>query len=447
MNCTIKLNISYLLKKIIEQLIDDINYWYKLEYSDEFLLYLSLNKIVESSKICDKPCMGCLDYELVNRIFIDDFITRIKELNEENSVIINELSLLFDLPKSSNPVTLALDLFSNPKYVNGKLDISQKDIYSNYLNEINCAISTLAINYYIQKKTEFYDIIIDSAPLETEQEITYKLTDQQQGSKIFYIDQNFISEYINDFNFKTQIENIKKADQFRFVFSPYLVEDGIKMNKVFLKDYFENIYNLTNGVFIAKYFGNLSFVTEEIDNLVKRIILWARPTKAAEELKLIDAIYNSYVYPELNKNNKIIQDLNNNPKMFFKMLDEGNYGEELKYLLTSIIVLNSLHLNLDDLANCRIHNDNDFDCINKIGALCQFLDILNYKTEAKKDKNKIKSSYQDTEHLKHAWKADYFVTNDNNLAKRGTYIYSTLGLKTTFITINKFKGMMTIFYK
>ena len=100
---------------------------------------------------------------------------------------------------------------------------------------------------------------------------------------------------------------------------------------------------------------------------------------------------------------------------------------------------------LEELVSGYIKTNNDFDCIDKIDNLCEILDFINFETDT--EEQKIKSSYQDTEHLKHAWKCKYFITNDKKLIKRGKFIYSLLNIDTEFLTISEFKEMMISQYK
>ncbi|EBO7606760.1 hypothetical protein D0649_16895, partial [Salmonella enterica] len=92
---------------------------------------------------------------------------------------------------------------------------------------------------------------------------------------------------------------------------------------------------------------------------------------------------------------------------------------------------------LEDMKAGRIRVDKDYDYVEIIERVSKFLDVINYKTERIRDKKKILSSYQDVQHLAHAWKADYFLTNDDRLIERGSYIYGLLGVKTKFIKDNE----------
>ncbi|MGO5560114.1 hypothetical protein ACTP12_28275, partial [Klebsiella michiganensis] len=82
------------------------------------------------------------------------------------------------------------------------------------------------------------------------------------------------------------------------------------------------------------------------------------------------------------------------------------------------------------------------DLINKIEGLCTFLDLINYKTESTKDKMKVKSSYQDIQHLTHAWKCNYLLTNDKRLISRGEFIYYILRIETKILRANEINTLI-----
>lgn len=64
------------------------------------------------------------------------------------------------------------------------------------------------------------------------------------------------------------------------------------------------------------------------------------------------------------------------------------------------------------------------------------MDAVHFCTLGQKDIKKIKSNLRDCEHLAYAWKADYFITNDNDLTERGQIIYDILNIKTKFLKID-----------
>lgn len=451
MDCTIKLSISYVLKKFIENIIEDINKWHETAYSEEMLLLSRLEKKLQIQEICEKQCMGCLDYILVSKIFLD-FKTKIDETNKKYVELISYILRKLDLKNLNASIEIAIHIISNPKYIKKQLEENQIDKYKEYCDEINGIIIGLKLDYYNQRIVELDDIVLQHSHLVKEQKNNAILVNIDSKIETFYIDQNFISKYINDNSFKSEINNIKIKAKYQFIFSPYLIEDGIKMNQVFLKEYFENIDLLTDGISVTRYDAKLAYVKEEVDFIVERILLWLQATKAGENLKFYRSLYNKYAYPDFKRDEKntLVQKINGNIKKFLKEFDiQSIHSEDNKFERTMEKILYwktvKIGLSFEEIQNLKISFHNDFDKIDKIQKLCDFLDFINYQTD--KEEKKIKSSYQDTEHLKHAWKCKYFITDDKKLIKRGEFIYSILGIETQFLTSNDFKQKMISVYK
>ncbi len=451
MDCVVKLNISYILKILIGKLVSDSDSWMFLKTSEEFNLWIMLEEGLKDRAICEKQCMGCLDYHLVNRIFYS-FIENIKNINNENTDLINLLLDKFSLKNEEDPVSLAFELISNPVYVERQLDKETHHQYRQYVKGVEQAHSALAVEYCQQRMTELNDIIMSNSHCGEMQSFRYDEFEVSPTLNTFYLDQNFVSKCVNDKNFMLQVENYKKNSKSIFLSSAYLIEDGIKMNRVFLKSYFELLFELTNNILIARQGQNLKFFKEQIDSTVERVILWLETTRSAESLKLYKSLYNNYVYPMFNRKNNITQTLNKDIKAFFENVDDDFHPESFDRELNGhniiLLIMSSkgYQFTIQDIKKGHINFDDDCDCMNMIEQLSELMDVINFQTESHKDINKIKSSYQDTEHLKHAWKSDYFITDDVKLIKRGQYIYSLLGIKTKFLKINDFKNMMVGFY-
>ena len=451
MDCTIKLSISYVLKKFIENIIEDINKWHETAYSEEMLLLSRLEEKLQIQEICENQCMGCLDYISVSKMFLD-FRTKIDESNKKYVELIYYILNKLDLKNLKYSIEIAINMISNPKYIKKQLEENQIDKYQEYCDEINGIIIGLQLAYYNQRITELQDVILNYSYLREEQKFNAILFNIDSEIETFYIDQNFIGKYINDNSFQRQIDNIKKKAKYQFVFSPYLIEDGIKMNQVFLKEYFENIDLLTDGISVTRYDDKLVYVKEEVDSIVERILLWLQPTKAGENLKFYWSLYNKHAYPDFKRDEKntLVQSINKDIKKFLKEFDiQSVHSEENKFERTMEKTLYwkivDIGLSFEEIQNLEISCHNDFDKIDKIQKLCDFLDFINYETD--KEEKKIKSSYQDTEHLKHAWRCKYFITDDDKLIKRGVFIYSILGIETQFLTSDDFKKRMIGFYK
>ncbi|MGR3980190.1 hypothetical protein [Pseudoalteromonas sp. 1181_04] len=157
MDCVVKLNISYILKVLIGKLVSDSDSWMDLKTSEEFNLWIMLEDGLKDRIICEKQCMGCLDYHLVNRIFYD-FIENIKIINNKNTDLINCLSDKFSLKNEEDPVSLAFELISNPVYVERQLDEKAHHLYKQYVKGVEQVHSALAVGYCQQRMTELHNI-------------------------------------------------------------------------------------------------------------------------------------------------------------------------------------------------------------------------------------------------------------------------------------------------
>lgn len=452
-SCKLKLAISYTLKNFIEKIVNDINVLSKGIFLEEILVFSQLEEILNDKNICDDRCMGCLDYDLVRNIWIN-FTSKIDKTNKLYEELIIYILQTLKLKQLEGQIEIAFNLSSNPKYIEKQLDEERRNEYNDYVTAINDIFISLKLAFYNQKITEFTDVILQHERLSQEQHIKQEIVTIEKTCTTFYIDQNFIDKYIKDDSLKKQIYDIKQKAKYQFVFSPYLIEDGIKMNQVFLKEYFEHIGSLTNGILMARKNDKLCYVKEEIHSIVDRVLLWQQPTQAAENCKYYLSLCNQYEYPDFKRDgkNSLYLTINKDLKSFLENIDiqcvhlEALQSKKtIEKILYYYMIAKSYPFDLNDLQKGDIKIDNDFDCINKIDKLCQFLDFINYGVD--KEEQKIKSSYQDIEHLKHAWKCKYFITDDKNLIKRGSYIYSLLKLNTIFLDSAQFKDMMICEFK
>ncbi len=175
-SCTIKLAISYTLKNFIEKLINNINQFEELLNSEDILLCNKLDQLIDNKSrdyICENRCMGCLDYVLVNRIF-SNFYTNIEKTNNSSKLLLEHICKTLELKELEHPIIIAINLISNPKYIEKKINEDKKNEYNEYLLEINNHISSLKNDFYNQKITELTDIIFHYDFLTKEQEINQK---------------------------------------------------------------------------------------------------------------------------------------------------------------------------------------------------------------------------------------------------------------------------------
>lgn len=456
MDCLIKHSHSFIIESLIKRLIEDINEYPHLLTTEDFQLLINLDKAVDNRKICHNECLGCLEFARMT-IMLSNFFEGVSRVNEENEATITELCNIFSISKESDPVVLALELIASSDYVKSKIPEKFIPSYEKYLNAIKSEISRLALDHFCHEQAKCHDTILAYAKLEQEQVIAYNPTDISGDKELFYVDQNVVSKYGNDQAFSRQIESFKNKLACRFVYSPYLIEDGVKMSRVRLIEYFDSIEKLTDNTMLVRSENGVILAKENIQVTLERVLLWRNATRAAEDLKIHKRNYNHWGYPHYSRKSKLSERANENINELLASfhpylndslnidLDDYESDQALHRRLSAATIGKSFSLNA--LVNGSITYESDAQCIDCIGDLCEFLDLINFKTEPLSELRKIRSSLQDAEHLKHAWKADYFVTDDKNLRIRGDFIYSTLGLSTKFISTKDLKEKIVSEFK
>lgn len=457
MDCVIKRSLSFVAKGVVKKLIDDVNTYQHLVTTEDWLLLVDLNEAVKDGRICINQCLGCLEFSITVTMLLK-FHAGIIDKNKEYDLIITELCNLFNIPRGCNPITMALDLVASPQYV--KSNISSESIadYEKYVDAVKGEISRLASDYFLHEQAKCNDIILSYGHLESRQITAYESISQLDDLELFYVDQNVISKYGNDENFRRQIENFKDKVGCKFVYSPYVIEDGIKMSRVRLAEYFDSIEKLTDGTMLVRSEHGVALAKENIQFTSDRVLLWRNATRAAEDLKVHMMHFHAWGYPHYSRGSPLSARANKDIYEFLDSLrphiddrscdiDFNDYESDRAICRRLYAATIGKSFSLTELIDRSIKYESDAECMRHIEHLCEFLDLINYQTEPLSDLNKIRSSVQDAEHLKIAWKANYFVTNDQRLRNRGKFIYSVLGLTTSFISIKDLKARIVNEYK
>lgn len=389
---------------------------------------------------------------------LSNFINGIFSANKESEAVVAELRRIFAVPNESDPIVLALDLVVSPDYVKSKIPTESIPLYEKYVDAVKSEISRLALDHFHHKQAKCHDTILAYGNLEQEQVIAYKTEEASAGEELFYVDQNFVSKYGSDQGFSQQIENFKNKVGCKFVYSPYVIEDGVKMSRVRLAEYFETIEVLTENTMLVRSDDGVMLAREDIQVTFDRVLLWRNATRAAEDLKVQKMHCNHWGYPHYSRGSKLSNRVNKNIHVFLESLRpylddrscdfDFNDDESDRALCRRLCAATiGKSFSLQALVDRSIRYEGNAECMACIGDLCDFLDLINYQTEPLSELTKIRSSVQDTEHLKHAWKADYFVTDDKRLRTRGDFIYSALGLGTKFISIKELKERVVSEFK
>ncbi|WP_199934109.1 hypothetical protein [Stenotrophomonas sp. S48] len=432
-----------MIDRLVTRLIDDVNEYSNLLETEDWRLFLSLHQAVDDKKHCQRNCQSCLEFSIMMNMLCD-FFDGVQRKNEENDKLIAELHHLLGIPIASNHVSLALDLVISPSYVKEKIPANLVQPYEKYAIAIRREVSRLAMTHYLNKQNKCNLEILSHANLEQEQVTDYNPASTSAYEELLYVDQNVISKYANDNNFRRQIENFKRKASRQFIYSPYVIEDGVKMSRARLSEYFDSIEKLTDNTMLVRSKNGLILAKENAQITLDRVLLWKNVTRAAEDRKISVMNYNYWGHPYYSRGSKLSERANKDIHEFLASfrpylcevgvdvdLDDHDSDRALYRRLSAATIGKSFSLNA--LVNDSITHESDAQCIACIEHLCEFLDLINYQTEPLSELSKIRSSLQDTEHLKHAWKADYFVTDDRRLRTRGDFIYAKLGLRTKFI--------------
>lgn len=438
---TLKKTHNVLIRNIIESIIRNPEKLREIFFSEEMDSCRDIYSEIPEEHRSNTDSVESIDFILLIQI-LDSFIVRLFETQTKFTNEIESIGIHFNINLKvcrENIVSIYHQTIVNEeRIIASKIDVV--DSYVKYLNDTKNCISSLAVNYSNKRIQDLCGTINGYANLSHTQKIEYIKSDINHDSIIFYMDQNSISKILrNDRNVISQIKNIRNTKEFLLTFSPYLFEDGIKMNAIYMNEYINCIMDITEGLMITRNEQGLGYSTENINTLMIRINDWLPATQAAEKIKVYDSIKNHYSNLSLSSRKP---EINQNLDAFISKISDGNFEKATntdKYIHARLI---SLGLSIDDIKADKINYDNDNHCIDLISKLSDFLDIIGYQTESLSQVNKIKSSYQDSEHLKHAWKAHYLVTDDIKLTQRGSFIYKKLGLETNIINYSEFTSIL-----
>ncbi|WP_447774253.1 hypothetical protein [Aeromonas veronii] len=438
---TLKKIHNVLIRNIIESIIKNPEKLQEIFFSEEMDSCFDIYSKIPEELLSDTSSADSIDFTLLTQLF-SSFFDKLFEIQNEFASEIESIGAHFkinlEVCRKHIVSTYHQTIVNEERIIASKIDVV--DSYIKYLNDTNKCISSLAVNYSNKRILDLSGTITGHADLSHTQQIEYIKSDINHDSVIFYMDQNSISKIMkNDRNIIRQIKSIKNKKNFLLTFSPYLFEDGIKMNAIYMNEYINCIMDVTDGLMITRNEQGLGYFTENINTLIARINHWLPATKAAEEIKVYDSIINYYSNLSLSKRKP---EINKNLDDFISKIYDGDFekaNDTDRYILARLM---SLGLSIKDIKAVQINYNNDNQCIDLIHKLSDFLDIIGYQTESLSQVNKIKSSYQDNEHLKHAWKANYFVTDDVKLKQRGSFIYKKLRLKTNFISYSEFASIL-----
>lgn len=208
MDCLTKLIFSYTWKNIIQKIVDNRNSYSTLTKTHEWELAVHINSTIKERTLCERQCLGCLEFLRVSRMF-NNLNTDITKANKKHKPLLDYLCKTFGINNKIDPIVLALDLTSGSNYVKSRIQNNFISDYGEYEIAINSAFYILALDHYIHEQAKCSDDLMSYADLENKQFISYIPFEKHADQKIFYLDQNIISKCINDSSLRKQIIDFK----------------------------------------------------------------------------------------------------------------------------------------------------------------------------------------------------------------------------------------------
>lgn len=424
---------------VIKIIISNENIPMDFLYSDEFLVWQTLDKVglnIKKLAFTKEYEEFALDCELLS-LALNEYTKSMHNISKKYNEIIEFIKNEFQASDAcENDTSTALPMLKAQKEIRKYLNSNQITEFDNYMSEVGESLRKLKITFLATKINQATDRLLAYAHLEHTQKMQYIPYKQPENSEVYYIDQNFLSNYERDENLRNLV-NVAKANNAIFAYSPYVMEDGIKMNPFFLKSYVDNIYSITNGVCYAVSNTSLCMFTEDISILIKRVKLWEHATKAAEEQHSYQTLLNAELYPRFGKKTPFQEKIKDpNFSGFIEYMKED---KELQKEINGIMQKDIASTLLELSSGKSPGHENDRETISLIDDICKLMNLVNFQSESPTDTKKVKSSFQDIEHLKHSWKADYLISNDDKLRVRGSVIFNLIGSKTKIIKLDEFK--------
>ena len=438
-SCTLAKAASYALVEISENISENIFNLYKLDEFEEISLLYQLEQHKFTTKLC-RSCDGCLDYELLatnlSRL-IDNFIIQyekhfplLKKIEERYSVSYEE---------NNNYIKLILFVITKLKTIKDITDSEVKEILL-LKEKIEGAYYNFCSSYLSHRRAAFQDIVMHLAVINKQQKFGHSEINTKDKTSV-YFDQNMIGHYIDNNKFKKKISKLKDHG-YIFVYSSYIIEDAIKMQRFYMKEFLENLKELTDNKIIIMNNECLSIKQEDIQYPLDRVNLFRPYTIAAEKEMIYRTRSYSVEYPVFSTKGKYYSSINKNlPDFIASIPDLVKQDSQLKKSINRMLAFHCTHLNSNSSGTLSVSLEykSENEKINLIHDLTTMLNIFNYQTENPKDHKKIMSSLQDIEHLKYASIVNYFITEDERLRERAKFIYRALNINTIVMSCDDFE--------
>lgn len=433
LNCLYAYNAAICLREAIGTVVENPKNLLNIPDDKYYIAFCEDYKIIDKASLC-LACEGCLDFEFLTKIWFR-YIYELDEICKNEQIFINNLLNKFHVPGELwEKYYFIMALSENKEFLFENYPEIDKDILERVSSSAKTAYLNLCQTYYSNLIADCNDKVLDLFTVLNKRNLNFSDVNVT-GQTIVYFDTNVFSEYVNNRSFYSLV-NHSKSKLYTYVYSPYILEDGIKSDRIHFLHDCNKLVELTDNKTILAIDDTFLIKKEDVFNCAKRVHLFRDYTQAQEEKNVYNKKFYEVIFLPMPNKKQNSEKLNKDFFSFFQ--NDVSKNDELEDYMKAILYHADNSLDLSDIINSSIKYEN----LQKVvDGLFQFFDYIGYAYD--KDEKTLKSSIQDLEHVKSAIASDIFVTTDEKLYKRATVIYTLLGIKTKVMKKDDFKQLLT----
>lgn len=432
LNCLYAYNAAICLRKAIGTVIDDAKNLLNIPIDKYYIAFCEDYKIIDKTSLC-LTCEGCLDFTFLTKIWFH-YIEELDRVYNNERNFIDKLLNKFHVPEELwEKYYFIMSLSDNNEFLFKNYPDINKEILERVSTSAKTAYQNLKQAYYSNLISDCNDKVLRIYDVLSERNLNYCEVNLKE-KKIVYFDTNVFSDYVNNKSFNSLV-NLSKSNDYTYVYSPFVLEDGIKSDRIhFLYDC-NKLVELTDNKTILPIDDTFLIKREDVFECSKRVHLFRDYTQAQEEKNVYKKKFFDLTFLPMPDKKRNTDKINKDFICFFK--NDVSKNDELYEYMAAILYQAEASLELSDIIDSSIKYSN----LSKVvDGLFRFFDYLGYASDSKE--KTLRSSVQDLEHVKSATASDIFVTSDEKLYKRATVIYTLLGIKTKVMKEDDFKQIL-----
>ena len=432
LNCLYTYNAAICLRKAIATVVENSRNLLNIPLDKYYIAFCEDFKIIDKSSLCCS-CEGCLDFLFLTTIWFK-YIEALEKIYNDDIIFVDSLLDKFKVPDEQwEKYYFIMSLSEQKDFILKNYSDVDKDSLEKVSASAKNAYLNLCQAYYNNLISDCIDKVFRLFDVLNERNLEY-LDIELDGKTVVYFDTNVFSQYVSNRNFSSLVD-LSKSKQYTYVYSPYILEDSIKSDRIHLLHDCNKLVDLTDNKTILPIDDKFSIKKENVFDCVRRVHLFRDFTQAQEEKNVYrKKLYELTLLPMPHKEQNI-EKLNADFFNFFQ--NEVAQDDELKKYFASILSYANCSLSISEIVARRMKYSKFSSTIDE---LFQFFDLIGYASDTKE--KTLKSAVQDLEHIKCATAADIFVTSDEKLYKRTCVLYILLGVKTEIMMINDFKQLI-----